>query len=564
VLERAVENWLAKASERSFQIPFCYMLARQGYTVVHVSSHNRMELGKDVLAIDKEGIPCAFQLKGGDITMRKWRSEVEEQMLDLAYGKVKHPSIGSSERHRPFLVTNGQIDETVVRALGDVNETLQERGLLPIETKVGGELVAEAQALQSNLWPSELVDARDLLELYLHDGRDVFPKEKLASLLESTLPFEKTDKGKPQSKTTCQRVITSAAILTSLVLSSFTEKGNHVAEIEAWTMYVAYVLALAERWSLAPKYYQAEIDIALRVIKNKLTDLAQEVIERNSIAEGLPTADEPFREIRRHWLAALLCVLVLWRKVENDRPDDLDRFVARFAAESLRRLHLWGEAVIPQLLAVYWYQRMVNARSGDADRLLWLLARLICRAKKSGTQEIIPDVYTEPKEWLPYIADQQLEALLGDGPLLGYRLAKQPLETGWKGYSHVLEGLVHLLAQQNWKERVRELWPDVTRINLHVFEFDEPWHFYRWRNDTGAEKVVVPQRTQDWKNLKASANDSSGTELPVLIRQYPILALLFLCVYPHRTNSTALRWLNISLKEAVHKAPLSRSLATNR
>jgi len=137
--------------------------------------------------------------------------------------------------------------------------------------------------------------------------------------------------------------------------------------------------------------------------------------------------------------------------------------------------------------------------------------------------------------------------------LRGYRLAKEPLDTDWKGYSHVLEGLVHLLVQQNWKEKVRELWPDMTRTNLHVFEFDEPWHFYRWRNETEAEKVVVPKRTQCWEDRKASASDSSGTGLPALIRQRPVFVLLFLCVYPHRTNAEALRWLNVGLKEAIRE-----------
>jgi hypothetical protein len=43
--------------------------------------------------------------------------------------------------------------------------------LNPIETKVRGDLVAEAKALQSDLWPSELGEAaRDLLELYMHDA----------------------------------------------------------------------------------------------------------------------------------------------------------------------------------------------------------------------------------------------------------------------------------------------------------------------------------------------------------------------------------------------------------
>lgn len=93
MLERAIENWLDKASERSFQIPFCYMLSRQGYTIVHISSHNAMELGKDILAVDKSGTPCAFQLKGSNITMRLWRDEISGQVGDLAYGKVNHPSI---------------------------------------------------------------------------------------------------------------------------------------------------------------------------------------------------------------------------------------------------------------------------------------------------------------------------------------------------------------------------------------------------------------------------------------------------------------------------------------
>ncbi len=83
MLERAVENWLARASEKSFQVPFCYMLAHEGYTVVHLSHHNAMELGKDVLAIDSEGTPCAFQLKGGNLTLNKWRTEVRDQVGDL-------------------------------------------------------------------------------------------------------------------------------------------------------------------------------------------------------------------------------------------------------------------------------------------------------------------------------------------------------------------------------------------------------------------------------------------------------------------------------------------------
>jgi hypothetical protein len=39
------------------------MLVAEGYTIVHLSRHSPIEMGKDIIAIDKDGIPCAFQLK---------------------------------------------------------------------------------------------------------------------------------------------------------------------------------------------------------------------------------------------------------------------------------------------------------------------------------------------------------------------------------------------------------------------------------------------------------------------------------------------------------------------
>jgi hypothetical protein len=550
VLERAVDNWLDKASERSFQVPFCYMLSRQGYTIVHISSHNAMELGKDVLAVDKKGTPCAFQLKGGDVSLRKWRDEVAPQVRDLAYGTVTHPSIDPSKRHRPFLVTNGNIDETVQRAINDENETLKSLGLPQIETRVGGQLKAEAKTLQSDLWPSELVDAKDLLELYLHEGKDVFPKAKLASLLESTLPFRKTAQGRRQPKRACNRAISSAAVLTALILSSFTEEENHVAEIEAWTLYVAYALALAERWNLEPKYYEAEVEIALRAIKNALTDLAEEVMERQHLAEGLATVDEPFYRVRVTWVAALLCILSMWRRADGEKQTDIDRFTRQFATNNAQSWALWGEAAISQFLAIYWHTKLILASSRQADGLLGMLANSVCDSKKPGIDSGLPDISLEAADCLPYLADEELRQVLPDE--LKVQLAKEPLTVSYRGYSHTLEGLTHLLVQQNWKRQMKLLWPNVTRINLHRFEFDEPWHFYRWRNEGGTERVIMPRHTQFWDQLKLEANAPTEEYLPELIRRYPLFALLFICVYPHRTSAPVLRWLNVKLRETVY------------
>ena len=117
------------------------------------------------------------------------------------------------------------------------------------------------------------------------------------------------------------------------------------------------------------------------------------------------------------------------------------------------------------------------------------------------------------------------------------------------GKSYALEGLVHLFVRRNWKQTMKFLWPGVTRLNWVSFEPENPWDFYRWRTQEGTNKIVVPKRTQEWEALKALAFESNGTNIPPSIKDYPILLLLFLCVYPHRINAEILRWLDTQMKQ---------------
>src|SRR5437867_332379 len=83
-----------------------------------------MEMGKDVITLAPDGIPCAYQLKGahgGKISLKKWRDEVSKQVIDLALGKVIHPSLVNAKAHRSYLVVNGQLEEEVIRAIDDFN-----------------------------------------------------------------------------------------------------------------------------------------------------------------------------------------------------------------------------------------------------------------------------------------------------------------------------------------------------------------------------------------------------------------------------------------------------------
>jgi hypothetical protein len=81
VTARAIEDWLANATERSYQTAFCHLLNAIGYSVIHSTTHGPAEEGKDIIAKDINGRIIAFQLKRGNINVAEWRkikSEIDE------------------------------------------------------------------------------------------------------------------------------------------------------------------------------------------------------------------------------------------------------------------------------------------------------------------------------------------------------------------------------------------------------------------------------------------------------------------------------------------------------
>ena len=537
MLERVIENWLDKASERTFQQPYCYMLSAKGHTIIHLTRHCGMEMGKDIITIAPDGTPCAFQLKTGDISLAKWRTEVSPQIDDLVVGKITHPSVDSSKHHRSYIVTNGNIHEEVSHAIEARNRTWKNQGqsYLHLKTVDRGQLLKKAKKLGTNLWPTELTDIKTLLEMFLETGQGVLPKEKLVSLFESTFPLKLLNNGRKPSKAHCKRVIASAAILCAIATSSFSNENNHVAEIEAWVLYISYVLALAERWGLSDTLYKDEFEIATQSIYNSLANLCDEIKERKEFIEGDPLADSYIYDVRVTWLLGLMSIYALWRASKNEPKDDIDDFLREFRKEKQDQLDLWGEAAIPQWLAYLWYSRKISATTEPDDVLGYLISE-ICEQNGPKGGGFLASPY--------YEADEILPEMLG--------VAEEPLMDSFSNQSYALEGLIHLYVRGNSmqsKQSMKSLWPDVTRLRYQSFEPENFCDFYRWRNKAGKNWTVCPQRTQDWEELRKLASESDGGCIPPSIKNEPILLLLFLCVYPHRMNAQILRWLDTQMKQ---------------
>ncbi len=534
MLERVVENWLDNTTERLFQQPYCYILSADGHTIIHSTRHSAMELGKDVITINQKGIPCAFQLKTGNTTLHQWRENVAAQTSDLVTLQISHPSVDNSKHHKSYLVTNGRIEEEVSHAIEARNRAWERQGLsYCLKTVVRGELLEKAKRLGVDLWPSELANIKTLLEMFLENGKGILPKSQLTSLFESIFALD--DENAP-SENHCKRTIASTGLLCAIATSSFSNENNHVAEIEAWVLYIAYVLAVAEKWEVQSKTYKNEFEIATQSIYNSLENLCNEIRERDYLIEGYSLEDSYVYDVRVTWVLGLMGIYALWRRSKGEPKNETDDFLREFCKEKREHLKLWGEAAIPQFLSFFWYFRKIDG-TREPDTLIHNLISLICKLNHPRSKTFLASPYYEVETILPHILSRFL------GP------AEEPIEETLTGKSYALEGLVHLFVRRNWKQTIKSLWPGATRLAHVSFEPENFTDFYRWKNKNGTNKIVIPKRTQQWEDLKALSFESEGACIPPTIKEHPILLLLFLCVCPHRMNAEIIRWLDTQMQQ---------------
>jgi hypothetical protein len=524
-----LESWLDKSNERSFQIPFCHSLAADGYEVVHMSRHCAMEMGKDIIAFAPDGVPCAYQLKGvdgGKLTLGKWRDDLQRQVYPLVYGKLVHPSVNTDVPHRTYIVINGELDEEVAREIDDFNRTITDRPKL--ETIVRGTLLTKFKALQQEFWPLASKDYRTFLQLFFEPGDGPLPKAKFAELLALVLPVEP---GASSSATNASRWISGAGVLCSTAISQFTERENHGAEFEAWTIYLSYLLAVAERFSLPPSEWKAEAEVAVLSMFTALGRLCDELRSSPHLVIGDPFVDRVVYRARITHLVGLMSLYGLWRRSRNVPTDDDDQFIRRFIAANAPKLHLWGEAAIPQFVAHFFFQRSVDARIAN-DFLLAQLINNICRANAPQSTIALPNPYYDAEAAIPHVA----------------QMPDEQIKESFAGAAFTLEPLVQLFAACNLKNTMRQLWPAISRVSTFRFVPEEPWQFHLWRSPKGLNVTELRPPSQSWSALRQLAASPPGDDLPHLVRRFPVELLAMTVVMPHRFTSSVARFLDGALR----------------
>lgn len=519
--ERLLENWLISVNEKSFQIPFCQLLTGEGYQVVHLSRHGPFESGKDILAIDPDGVPCAFQLKGsvGKISQREWAKYVD-QAVRLVEIPIVHPSIDERKTRKVFFVTNGELDEEVRLEISDRNRELERRGLPTLTTIVKGELLTRFLKLHDNLWPKELIAYKELLELYLEDGGGYLDKPKFAKFLQNILlTTDETNKAEQV------RSLSSLALIAQYAMHPFVEKKNYVAIVEAWVIYLASLVSFVTKHDIEEKYWKANFDLALEAIDQAFSDLIEGLQERPFLIEGNPMVDSSFYHGRITWLIGLVSAYALWKKAIDKSWSD--EKVYSFVTANQKYIRLWGEAAVPQLLSTSWFLRSCGVEH-RASGLVDAIARGICTVNLEPDGKGLADPYHG----------------LGEVTINNAGLSETLQKENFKGRSYVLEGIVHLLTRWGWRGILEELWPKITKIDFVEYKTDEPWEFCLWHTETGKLTVHQPKFPQSWQELQEEASKSDLSYIPKILAENPAVLLIFLIVYPHRITKDVVKLLD--------------------
>lgn len=526
MIERVIENWLTNVKERrGYEIPFCQCLMTKGYKVLHLSSHGQMEQGKDIIAIDKNGVPCAFQLKAGNITTSVWR-DIKGEIDELIEIPINHPSIDKSVKHRAFLVTNGKITDKIRRDIDDRNANYKSKGFSEIEIIVGSELLAEFIKIHGSFLPSEPKDFKTFLELFLSDGTDMLNKELFSNFLTSIL-FENNE---TERIPMIRRKIASGILLSQYVLSPYELKNNHVAIVEGWTLLCAYVFGLVEKCGIPDRYWFPSYKLIIQRINERLFSLKEEVLSRNNYIEGDALGDgDVIYKARMTIVLGWLSALELFQK-RIDREYELDAHIYDYIKEYYPiKTWFWGESAT----SLFILMSLFLSECGDEELSNSIISDLILEITMENNireGKGIPDPYHCPKEVIGSIFDMP------------------EFEIDWKsflGSSYHLSVLVDILVRRNKRNILDELWGGISYFDNFEFVPENNWHTFLWRNKNGEVISEFYKSPQSWKELNDKAF-SKELKLPTILKTNPEFLYYFLLTYPHRLSKDSIKLIDKS------------------
>jgi hypothetical protein len=528
-LEKTIESWLIKSNELGYTLPFAEVLIANGHAVIHVSKQNAFEQGKDLISIGPDGLVYAYQLKGGNITDKLWTDEIWTEIKKLWGLPVVHPSISFGTPHTSVLVTNGMLEDTVRRAITDLNHS--EWKDAPLQTVVRGQLLRDFVDASAAFVPTKLADYRAFLDLFFADGSGFVDDEKLSTLLEDVLNLNE-DVGTAAAR---KRNIAAAILFGSYAISPAVNAANHVACIHALARITGYVYAFIERYGIPKKDWNDSVTLLLRTIDTHAAELEEEFLRGSYDDLARDIWDGTLVGFRR---AAAFDALAAYKLSLLLRGDERWRALspARLLEWHAKGQLLWGEAAAISGMNRFWlFRALVPTEAAVYDLISGPLNDILdATGPELNTQGFIS----------PY-HDINTAVQLATGT------SSEPIGESFRGHSYAVGSLVDLLARHDRRDTLEKLWRRITYISHAQYEPTAKWEWFRRRGESGKEVTEFPEQRKSWSELRGQADQVDVEALPEMLRAHPAFLPFFLLGYPHHACRNVIRYIDGEVTQAM-------------
>lgn len=535
------ELWLDSAGERAYQPALVSTLAQNGYNIIHNTSHNSLELGKDIICYSPEGELLALQLKGNPgtrLTMSQWHA-LQNQILQLVTTPIPRSITGRpTSQHTPIIVTNGEIEEDVHAAITNLNNELvpQYKHSRPIQVWSRGKLIELFTRATGSVWPTELNAQLGILKSIAAGGRRSLDLAEFHSVITGTLGLN--DERPPSASRQIERAL-GLSVITSIYVSKYVRDGNLYEAIKAKTLALVNIVMYwhkngNHRYKSCGNLSRQQVDV-FDLLKDDLFSLiahfSRAIARKHSTQpwiNGNIFAEFGVMHPRRMMVTAVLAAYYLEKRneCEGDVVDIINQQVDYPFLES--------EALVPSFLAVFWAKEHSQATRRNEVELISVLNTLI---RSAETGDNISSYYSVSEA----VACRR----------------KMYLGRNWheidrdqrSGVSQFAYPLMLMIIKRNWKVMAKAFWPEVTRLVRQNTQLTNITDFGFFRTDNAKDLTKLVEYPKTWSQLTEEVGRKIEAPYPnILICNKPLLILLLIFL-PFRAKEDLILWLDRELCE---------------
>lgn len=523
-ISKAITNWLHTVNEGSYQPVFCEWLKLNGHIIKSSIKNTNFEQGKDVISIDENNVIHAFQLKGGKITLDRWRREVRPEIDILIDGGIQYPGIPRDSNFVPYLVTNSDIAENVRSEIQSLNDKKWKDNPLHIVEK--GDLNAYFQSMSQGFLPDSLAEYKQLVELMVANGEDFVDVGPIFNFLNDN--FVKREKVVYMQ---IRRDIASVVLYVNLMMGTYLEKNNYISCIRILAVGISTILYMADHYSLKDSHWVG----SYKLLWEEMMDLSKQLetyISDSSVAERFPGPFDRFlMEPRRHAASSVIFSLKIaeflmgdsnWKKMDDEH----------YLKDYKNSFYQWSEAsYVPIILGIALMDAIKAPNSEKSNRVAieMICKQLIDALGRKVDKPSIDPIYVD------------LYAHMNEVASLNKKIQDEKEDNRLNSY--ILESIILMLVRLGSRTFLEKEWVEISHFRLSEFIYENENDVYKYRNDSGEIRTRPLSKVQSWKKLEESLGAYDTNKIPNSLKRFPEFIPYLLVVYPHRINATYLKFL---------------------